>query len=308
VSLIKNNNLNEQSIERSIIKDPTGGYIFVSGKNIGSMFFTVYNEILNKTASGVRTPSGDQVIDIIASEVNKATGQDVVTARVAVQNIFRQLTDYDIIGIYFIIGKLIGDLLCTLCSDNKWYTVTNDNLLIARCLILLKRALLFHNSKAFSGFYFFRPQLQENNPVRTQEVENKRQQNIQTLTTRINHSDMRSNSFIILAGNSIKKINADVDRRIRLLSRKNLDHSIENKINLARKHKLYCKNKIEETLEGFMQWDERKACRYDPIPRRELAGPGFHRGEARLPQRRTPGTGGGRRRRLRPPRPCPVAP
>ena len=143
-------------------------------------------------------------------------------------------------------------MLCTLCSDNKWYTVTNDNLLIARCLILLKRALLFHNSKAFSGFYFFRPQLQENTQVRTRRVEIARQQNIQTLTREIIHSKNDNDKLKILAAEGIRKINADVDRRIRSLLR---DVSNDNNKNIynARKHKIYCTKKIEETISDYFK-------------------------------------------------------
>ena len=61
------------------------------------------------------------------------------------------------------VGKLIGDLLCPLSCDNDWYTITNDKPLVARCVILEKKALFKYTGGTYgklnyvSGFYYFIP-------------------------------------------------------------------------------------------------------------------------------------------------------
>jgi hypothetical protein len=152
--------LNQPSLEQSIMRNQNGGYIFVSGKNIAKVFFEEYNTLL--TPGTDRNPGGramEHLLTNVASAVSKATRIPIVDTRIHVENIFRTLYyNCDLIGKYFIVGKLIGDLLCPLCCDDKWYTISNDNLMIARCLILSKRALFSKHSNQFSGFYFFVPE------------------------------------------------------------------------------------------------------------------------------------------------------
>jgi len=157
--------LNQRSLEQSIVRDTrgtVGGYIFVSGKNIAKVFFEEYNKVLNGgTDRGAQTRLQQQFLNRVITTVSDATRTPVDDATTHVINIFHTLgNDYDLIGKYFIVGKLIGDLLCPLCCDDKWYTITNDNLMIARCLLLSKRALFSKHSNQFSGFYFFVPQEQ----------------------------------------------------------------------------------------------------------------------------------------------------
>ena len=153
--------LNQQSLEQSIVRETlgtVGGYIFVSGKNIAKVFFEEYNNVLN---SGTDRIERDQrLLEMVVNAVKDATRISREDARRYVITIFSTLGEYNLIGKYFIVGKLIGDLLCPLCCDDKWYTLTNDNLLTARCLLLSKRALFSKHNKLFSGFYFFVPQEQ----------------------------------------------------------------------------------------------------------------------------------------------------
>ena len=157
--------LNQQSLEQSIVRNPTGRnptgeYIFVSGKNIAKVFFEQYQSLFQRAAADLRL-NPEILIETVASAVSDATRIPIIDTRRHVQYIFETLqSNFDLIGKYFIVGKLIGDLLCPLCCDDKWYTLTNDNLMIARCLLLSKRALFSKHSNQFSGFYFFVPQEQ----------------------------------------------------------------------------------------------------------------------------------------------------
>ena len=154
-------NLNQLSLEQSIVRNESGEYIFVSGKNIAKVFFEQYQSIFQRVGADVRNINLDILFENVASAVRDATRINIDDTRRHVQNIFRTLGyNFDLIGKYFIVGKLIGDLLCPLCCDDKWYTLTNDNLMIARCLLLSKRALFSKHSNQFSGFYFFVPQEQ----------------------------------------------------------------------------------------------------------------------------------------------------
>jgi len=151
--------LNQQSLEQSIVRNTSGEYIFVSGKNIAKVFFEEYNKVLNGGTDRI-APRTQHFLNMVVNAVSEATRINVDLAT-PVSAIFHTLgDDYNLIGKYFIVGKLIGDLLCPLCCDDKWYTLTNDNLMIARCLLLSKRALFYKKNKLFTGFYFFVPQEQ----------------------------------------------------------------------------------------------------------------------------------------------------
>jgi len=160
--------LNQRSLEQSIVRDTrgtvgtVGGYIFVSGKNIAKVFFEEYNNVLDGGTDRI-TARSQHLLDMVVNAVRDSTHISIEAARRDVTAIFTTLGRFDnfpLIGAYFIVGKLIGDLLCPLCCDDKWYTLTNDNLMIARCLLLSKRALFYKKNKLFTGFYFFVPQEQ----------------------------------------------------------------------------------------------------------------------------------------------------
>jgi hypothetical protein len=157
--------LNQRSLEQSIVRDTrgtVGGFIFVSGKNIAKVFFEEYNNVLHGGTDRI-APRSQHLLDMVVNAVRDSTHISIETATRDVTAIFTTLGGFDnfpLIGAYFIVGKLIGDLLCPLCCDDKWYTLTNDNLMIARCLLLSKRALFYKKNKLFTGFYFFVPQEQ----------------------------------------------------------------------------------------------------------------------------------------------------
>lgn len=241
-------NLNEPSLEQSIMRHETGEYVFVSGKNIASVFFEEYNNFLMNP----RGLHNERVIHHVARAVASATGLRYDDALRHVTSIFNTCDDYEIIGIYFIIGKLIGDLLCPLCCDNKWYTLTNDNLLIARCLLLYKRALFYKKNNFFTGFYFFVPE----EPQAPAVVERN-----QLLTNRIQEDKLSIKKLELLVKKTIRTINNSLDRKIKDYREPN------NELKIIKMHKYFCELQLRDVFLKFSKGEITTTAATDEIKR-----------------------------------------
>jgi hypothetical protein len=163
-----------RTIGSCLMKEPNGAYIFFSGKKIGNAFFELFNPILRDPAVDTRSPPNlEHLINQFAHIVSSSAGlDDVDKATQGTLNLFRHLDyNYPLIGKFFLVGKLIGDLLCPLSCDNDWYTLTNDKPLVARCVILEKKALFKYTKGNWgklnyvSGFYYFIPSHPPRNPA-----------------------------------------------------------------------------------------------------------------------------------------------
>jgi hypothetical protein len=245
-------NLNAVSLEQSILRDPTGEYIFVSGKNIAFVFFQEYYNLLI-TDRGV---DYRRIIHMVAQAVASATGLPYDYVQPHVVNIFNTLgNDYEVIGIYFIIGKLIGDLLCPLCCDNKWYTLTNDNLLISRCLLLYKRALFSKHTKQFSGFYFFVPE----DPPDAQAAAVA--QRNQTLTDRIRVDKLSTKRLELLVEEKIKALNNYIHIKVRRYG------DSPDELKIIKMHKYFCEVQIRDAFFKFLDDEITQETAIDKINR-----------------------------------------